>query len=95
MSSFIRANQNDPLRVLRQEILYRDRIGVGWFATVWLGEWRNMRIAVKHLTITDAMSYDERTVRANLFRGNFILGFLKTCVKVNYNFQNFKKRRCV
>jgi hypothetical protein len=27
-----------------------------------------MRIAVKHLTITDAMSVEERNVRANLFR---------------------------
>ena len=38
-----------------------------------------MRIAVKHLTITDAMSPDEQTIRANLFREEMrIMSFISS-----------------
>jgi serine/threonine protein kinase/cyclophilin family peptidyl-prolyl cis-trans isomerase len=67
ISEWIAGNGGEPLRIERDEILFRERVGVGWFATVWLGEWRNTRIAVKHMTVTDAMPEAEVRLRVALF----------------------------
>ena len=47
--------------------MFRDRVGEGWFATVWLAEWRNVRIAVKHLIVSDQMNDNEVETRTRIF----------------------------
>ena len=68
MTELLRQNGGDALRIPRNDIVFRERVGFGWFSTVWLAEWRNMRVAVKHLTITQSMSEAEQQLRAKMFR---------------------------